>query len=136
MAILAHFSFFYKKKSMKKILVAACLFWGMVASAQKTDMQQLSEQIKKSAAEAREQRAKTDSLSKSINDMITRQSDSIQKAQIERDAERSGQMMLQWHNERIAKQKRNMYMYFGLGIFFLAVLIVGLLRKRKQNKAV
>lgn len=121
---------------MKKILIAACLLVGMVTSAQKTDMQQLSEQIKKSAAEAREQRMKTDSLSKSISEMITRQSDSIQKAQIQRDAERSGQMMLQWHNERVAQQKKKMFMYFGLGAFFFAVLIVSLLRKRKQNKTV
>jgi hypothetical protein len=121
---------------MKQLLAIACLLWGMAAAAQKSDMQQLSEQIKKSAAEARAQRAKTDSLSKSINNMITRQYDSMQKAQIEQDAKRSGEMMLQWHKERQVKQKRQMFLYFGLGIFFLAVLVIGLMRKGKQKKGV
>lgn len=121
---------------MKKILVAACLLMGTVAIAQNTEMQQLSEQIKKSAAEAREQRMKTDSLSKSINDMLMRQTDSLQKAQLRQDAMRNGDVIMRWHNESVAKQKRKMYLYFGMGIFFLAVLIVGLLRKRKQNKTV
>jgi hypothetical protein len=119
---------------MKQLLAIACLLWGMAAAAQKSDMQQLSEQIKKSAAEARAQRAKTDSLSKSINNMITRQYDSMQKAQIERDAQRSGEIMLQWHKERQAKQKRQMYIYLGLGVGFLGLLIFGLMRKARQKK--
>lgn len=135
MALLVYFPFFYKKTSMKKILLVACFLMGTVAFAQKTEMQQLSEQIKKTAAEAREQRMKTDSLSKSINDMITRQSDSLQNAQIRQDAMRNGDIILRWHNERIAKQKRKMYIYLGMGILFLTVLIVGLMLKRKQNKA-
>lgn len=135
MALLVYFPFFYKKISMKKILLVACFLMGTAAFAQKTEMQQLSEQIKKTAAEAREQRMKTDSLSKSINDMITRQSDSLQNAQIRQDAMRNGDIILRWHNERIAKQKRKMYIYLGMGILFLTVLIVALMRKRKQNKA-
>lgn len=135
MALLVYFPFFYKKTSMKKILLVTCFLMGTVAFAQKTEMQQLSEQIKKTAAEAREQRMKTDSLSKSINDMITRQSDSLQNAQIRQDAMRNGDIILRWHNERIAKQKRKMYIYLGMGILFLTVLIVALMRKRKQNKA-
>jgi hypothetical protein len=121
---------------MKKILVAACLLMGTVTIAQKTDMQQLSEQIKKSAAEVREQRMKTDSLSKSINDMIARRTDSLQKAQLRQDAMRNGDMILRWQKESQAKQKKKMFIYLGMGIFFLAVLIVGLMRKRKQNKTV
>lgn len=135
MALLVYFPFFYTKTSMKKILLVASFMMGTVAFAQKTEMQQLSEQIKKTAAEAREQRMKTDSLSKSINDMITRQSDSLQNAQIRQDAMRNGDIILRWHNERIAKQKRKMYIYLGMGILFLTVLIVALMRKRKQNKA-
>jgi septal ring factor EnvC (AmiA/AmiB activator) len=121
---------------MKQILAIACLLLGLAATAQKTDMQQLNDQIKKSAAEVKQQMAQTDSLRKSIDNMLKQQLDSQRKSQIARDAQRSGDMMLQWHNERQAKQKRKMFLYFGLGIFFLGVLVVGLMRKGKQKKAV
>jgi Tfp pilus assembly protein PilN len=119
---------------MKRAIVFGCILLCLGTAAQNGDMRQLSKAIDKSAAEAKQQMAQVDSLSKSINDMMTRRYDSMQKAQIAREAERSGQLMLQWHNERQAKARRKMFIYLALGIGFLGLLVFGLLRKRKPTK--
>jgi Tfp pilus assembly protein PilN len=128
------FFIFFTKKTMKQIFALIGLLLSLGATAQKSEMQQLSEKIEKSRADMKRQVAQTDSLSKSISDMMTKRYDSMQEAQIKRDAQRSGEMMLRWHNERQAKARRKMYLYFGLGFGFLGLLVFGLLRKRKSTK--
>jgi hypothetical protein len=133
MARPAAFAFFYNKKTMKQLITLLGLLWCLGVAAQNDDMKQLSKDLDKSMAELKKQMAQSDSLRKASEEMMARHHDSMQTVQIKREAERSGQMMLQLHNERVAQQKRKMFIYLGLGVFFLGILVFRLIRMRKKK---
>jgi len=135
MLLLPPFAFFYNKKTMKKWLGAACLLICITATAQRSDMKKLNEDIQKSTEEIKQQNARLDSMNKSINDYMLKQADSINRASMQQYNERNVQSILNWQRESNAKKKRKAYLYIGMGVLFLGVLVFGLLRKRKQNVA-
>jgi predicted RND superfamily exporter protein len=113
---------------MKKIILAFALLAAFTTNAQ------TAESLKAQAAQIKVQ---MDSSSKSLATAMknTQQTlDSLRNANMQKQAQRSGEMMLQWHNERQAKQKKQMFIYFGLGVFFLVVLVFGLMRKGRARK--
>jgi predicted ribosome quality control (RQC) complex YloA/Tae2 family protein len=113
---------------MKKIILVLALLAGLSAHAQSNE--KLKEQLK-------QQTVQLDSSSKNLNDAMNNMQqslDSLRNANMQKQAQRSGEMMLQWHKERQAKQKKQMFMYLGLGIFFLVVLVFGLMRKGRARK--
>jgi predicted ribosome quality control (RQC) complex YloA/Tae2 family protein len=113
---------------MKKIILALVLLAALNTHAQSNE--KLKEQLK-------QQTVQLDSSSKNLNDAMSNMQqslDSLRNAQMQKEAQRSGEMILQWNNERKAKQKKQMFMYLGLGIFFLVVLVFGLMRKGKAKK--
>ncbi len=60
------------------------------------------------------------------------QQDSIQREINNRSNQQNFNFIQELHRQQTAKKKRQMMIYFGLGIFFLVVLIVGLRRRRKK----
>jgi uncharacterized protein involved in exopolysaccharide biosynthesis len=128
MAIARLFNFICTKKTMRRIITAICLLAAFTANAQtneslKTQADGLKQQMESN-------RKKIDS---SMNAMQKRL-DSQRTAQIKMEAARNGEMMLRWHNERQAKKKKQMFLYLGMGLLFMAVFVVGILRSRKKNK--
>lgn len=113
---------------MKKIILLLALLAGLSAYAQSNE--KLKEQLK-------QQTAQLDSNNKSLEATMNNMQqslDSLRNVQMQKEAQRSGEMMLQWHKERQAKQTKQMFLYLGLGIFFFGVLVVGLMRKGKAKK--
>jgi PBP1b-binding outer membrane lipoprotein LpoB len=114
---------------MRKIILAIALLAACAANAQTGEsLRARAEQLKR----------QVDSSNKSLS--VTMNStqqmlDSMHNAEIKKQAQRSGEMMLQWHKQRQAKQKKQMFLYFGLGLFFLVVLVFGLMRKGKGGKS-
>ncbi len=99
-----------------------------------TVMAQGTGNIQQRIDQVRQQNKKMDSIQASLNstmENLYRTEDSLRAANMKRNAERDGEMILRMYNERQAKQKRKMYIYFGVGIFFLAVMVFGWFRKRK-----
>ena len=43
--------------------------------------------------------------------------------------------LLQYQKEERAKQRKKAFLYIGLGIFFLVVMIIGFMRRSKANSA-
>lgn len=82
-----------------------------------------------------------DSSRKAMNERLREQQDSFYKLQVKQSLEQNSRNLdrfLADMKEREKKERRQMYIRLGLGVAFLAVLIVGLLRRRKQaaeNKA-
>ncbi|MEI9945929.1 MAG: hypothetical protein WDN26_17120 [Chitinophagaceae bacterium] len=58
--------------------------------------------------------------------------DSMKHAEASREAAQGLQNLLRYQDEQNAKKKKQAFLYLGLGIFFLVVLIVGLRRRRKK----
>jgi spermidine/putrescine-binding protein len=113
---------------MKKIILALALLTGLTIHAQSNE--KLKEQLK-------QQTAQLDSSNKNLNDAMNNMQqslDSLRNAEMQKQAQRSGDMMMQWNKERQAKQKKQMFIYLGLGIFFLVVLVFGLMRKGKRKE--
>ena len=57
--------------------------------------------------------------------------DSMKAANQNRDAVQGLNNLLEYQKEQRARQKKQAFLYIGLGIFFLIVLIVGLMRRKK-----
>ena len=57
--------------------------------------------------------------------------DSIKAANENRDAMQGLNNLLEYQKEQRAKQRKQAFIYIVLGIFFLIVLIVGLMRRSK-----
>ena len=82
----------------------------------------------------------TDSLSRSIDSQaraIQKLEDSVYRLKMQRTIDQNSQTIDQFladYKERQAKEKRQRYIRIGLGIAFLAALIYGWARKRKQQK--
>src|SRR5689334_7135704 len=57
--------------------------------------------------------------------------DSMKTANENRDITQGLNNLMQYQKEQRAKQKKQAFIYIGLGIFFLIVLIVGLMRRKK-----
>jgi peptidoglycan hydrolase CwlO-like protein len=113
---------------MKKILLAIALLAAFTTNAQ------TAESIKAQAAQMKQQ---MDSSSKNLAATMKNAQqtlDSLRNAQIQQQAQRSGEMMAQWQNERQAKQKKKMFVYLGIGALFLGVLLFGILRKSKKQR--
>ncbi len=111
---------------MKKIILAVVLLAAFTTNAQ------TAESIKAQAAQIKQQ---MDSSSKSLAATMKNAQqtlDSLRNAQMQQQAQRSGDMMLQWHKERQVKQKKQMFLYLGMGILFLGILVFGLMRRRKK----
>jgi len=58
--------------------------------------------------------------------------DSMKSAQTNSDAMQGINNLVRYQNEQNAKKKRQAYIYLGLGVFFLVVLVVGLRRRVKK----
>jgi len=65
----------------------------------------------------------------SVNDSLEKLRNS---EQIRAETERGINALVQMQKERNEKQKRQAYIRIGLGLLFLVVLVVGLLRRRKK----
>ncbi len=65
---------------------------------------------------------------------VSSYADSIQKEDIKRMSERSANYFANLLRERRVREKKQAILYIAMGVFFLAVLIVGLLRKRKKTQ--
>jgi hypothetical protein len=59
--------------------------------------------------------------------------DSLKAANENRDAMQGLNNLLQYQKEQRAKQKKQAFLYIGLGIFFLIILIVGIMRRSKAE---
>lgn len=76
---------------------------------------------------------RTDSLNKAIEKSI-RYSDSIRnKEEIDRMTARSVDWMVNYQKQKKEKQRKQAIMYIVMGVVFLAVLIVGLIRRSKKK---
>jgi maltose-binding protein MalE len=127
MAVKAISFLFVKKKVMKKIVLVIALLAAFNAQAQTNEsLQEQAAQIKK----------QMDSNRKSLEvtvDRMRQSQDSLRNIQIQKEAERNGAMILQLQNERQSKQKNKMFLYLGMGVFFLAVLAFRLMRRKKKS---
>jgi uncharacterized coiled-coil protein SlyX len=112
---------------MKKIVLVIALLAAFNAQAQTNEsLQEQAAQIKK----------QMDSNRKSLEvtvDRMRQSQDSLRNIQIQKEAERNGAMILQLQNERQSKQKNKMFLYLGMGVFFLAVLAFRLMRRKKKS---
>jgi ribosomal protein L9 len=111
---------------MRRIITAICLLAAFTANAQ------TNESLKTQADGLKQQMESNRKKIDSSMNALQKRLDSQHTAQIKMEAARNGEMILRWHNERQAKQKKQMFLYLGMGIFFLVVLIFGLMRKKKK----
>lgn len=58
--------------------------------------------------------------------------DSLNQATTYKDVSQGIDNLVIYQNERRAKQKKQAFLYIGLGLFFLVILIVGLRRRVKK----
>jgi hypothetical protein len=72
------------------------------------------------------------SATKKAMDNVQHFIDSMKSAQMNSDAMQGINNLVRYQNEQNAKKKRQAYIYLGLGVFFLLVLIVGLRRRVKK----
>ncbi|HVT83872.1 MAG TPA: hypothetical protein VHD35_01650 [Chitinophagaceae bacterium] len=69
----------------------------------------------------------------SLNDSLNKaQQDSIFKETLEQNS-RNLDSFLRYREEMRARQKRNVLIRIGLGIFFFIILVIGLNRQRKKS---
>ena len=114
---------------MKKLLLLIILFAG-TAGAQKKDTgyQQLDpDRLLK----------QIDSSRKVTDSLMEAQSRRMQEEELQRTLEQNNRNLdsfVQMQREREARAKKAMWMRLGLGVFFAAVLVVGLVRRRKKSK--
>ena len=76
-----------------------------------------------------------DSSTKAMRQRITATEDSLYKMEVQRSLQQNNRNLdrfLADMKEREKREERQMYIRLGIGVLFLAVLIIGLLRKRKQ----
>ena len=98
---------------MRKLLLAIMLLTSAVSFSQDTIRKPVPQDTSASSA-------------------VTTYEDSVQKEDMKRMAERSTDYFANLSKERQAQQRKQAIMYIAIGVFFLAVLIIGLLRKRKK----
>jgi hypothetical protein len=72
------------------------------------------------------------SATKKGSDNAQRYSDSLKSAQTNSDPMQGINNLVRYQDEQNAKKKKQAFLYLGLGIFFLVVLIVGLRRRVKK----
>ena len=101
---------------MYKLLLVAALFISPVCFSQDSNALKLSD---------------TSATAKALYDS-QRFLDSMKAANENRDFTQGLNNLMQYQKEQRAKQKKQAFIYIGLGIFFLIVLIVGLMRRRKE----
>ena len=76
----------------------------------------------------------TSSTAKVLND-TQRFLDSMKAANENRDVTQGLNNLMQYQNEQRAKQKKQAFLYIGLGIFLLVVMIIGFMRRSKAKSA-
>lgn len=114
---------------MKKIVLLCCCSiitcWSIA---------QTTEELKKKAAEVKEQTRKIQEQGKAIDSFLQHQSDSLRQKQLQRELENNNRNLdafVAMQKERDAKQKKQMWFRLGFGGLMLVVLIVGLARRKK-----
>ena len=73
-----------------------------------------------------------EALNKRLNDNYKSGVDSIYNSLEEKRNQRNLEQFMAMQKEQQAKQKKQMWIRIGLGIFFLIILIVGIMRRRKK----
>ena len=73
----------------------------------------------------------TSATAKALNE-TQRFLDSMKNADSNKDVTQGLNNLMEYQKEQRAKQKKQAYLYIGLGIFFLIVLIVGFMRRSKK----
>jgi hypothetical protein len=58
--------------------------------------------------------------------------DSMKSDQVSKDIQRGLDNLVRYQNEQRAKQKKQAFLYIGLGLFFLAIFIIGIRRRSKK----
>jgi hypothetical protein len=106
---------------MRQLLLVALLAFSITTFSQKKD----SLTIDTSSLSA---------INRSIDSSLKSYTDSINKQMIERQTQQSIDFFVQMQKERNTKEKRNAIIRIAIGVVFLAVFIVGILRRRKAKK--
>ena len=75
------------------------------------------------------------SATKKALDATQRFLDSMKTPNMYKESLQGVDNLLRYQKEQKAKQRKQAFLYIGLGIFFLIVLIVGVLRRTKSNSA-
>ena len=105
---------------MKKILLAIALFFSILSFSQDTSVQ-----------------TRSGDSSATLKALQNAQHylDSLKNAEMYNQTKQGLDNLLRYKQEQRAKQKKKAFIYIGLGVFFLIILIVGLLRRTKSNPA-
>ena len=75
------------------------------------------------------------SATKKALDDAQRFLDSMKTANTYKESIQGLDNLIRYQKEQRAKQRKQAFLYIGLGIFFLVVLIVSILRRTKSNSA-
>jgi hypothetical protein len=103
---------------MYKLLLAAALFISPICFSQDS---------------SNHVRWEDTSATKKALDDTQRFLDSIKTANMYKESMQGLNYLLQYQKEQRAKQRKQAFLYIGLGIFFLVVLIVGVMRRTKSS---
>jgi hypothetical protein len=120
------------KNSMKKILFSLLFLSALCAMAQNSnDIDAMRRQVEK-------QRASLDSSRKRTDSLLLQQGkyfDSVNMANYMEQNTRNLNSFMKSMKEREKKENKRMWIRLGLGVFFLAILVVSFIRRRKAKKA-
>jgi len=122
---------------MKQFFILAMLVFSTAAFSQ--TIQQVDKDIKKLSDNMKsldQQKLSLDSLNEQLEQSIRASTARIDSASRAMEAERMAKNMdyfMQEQTARNAASKKRIWMYFGVGAFFLTVLVAGLLRKSKKQ---
>lgn len=106
---------------MRRLLMAFLLVFSITLFGQKKDSLSIDT-------------ASLSAINRSIDSSIKSYTDSINKQMIERQTQQSIDFFVQMQKERKAKEKRDAIIRIAIGLVFLVVFIVGILRRRKAKK--
>ena len=120
---------------MRKLLLVTAFFFTAQIFAQ--DLESQIKAVKDSINYMDKRKSSLDSVNDQLSKDIERQSNAIDSAirakDIEHMTENSANYFASMSREREREQKRKMWLYFAMGGGGIVVLIIGLMRKKKQQ---
>ena len=106
---------------MRKLLAAVLLLFSITFFGQKKNSLSIDT-------------ASLSAINRSLDSSFQRYTDSVNKQMIKRQTQQSIDFFRQMQEERKVKEKRKAIIRLAIGLAFLAVFIVGIIRKRKAKK--